>query len=129
MFPTTPTRTILIVCKLLDHQIWKQKNLFRQKSMLILGAIHAKHSTSGNRTRGICVTGRYVPNYTNADDNDRKTHLLFAKIICSVDHLRGARVVSPLIIPHNPRNSSWRRGCITVAHLFERVCKRNGSVF
>ena len=25
------------------------------------------HSTSGNRTRGVCVTGRNVTNYTNAD--------------------------------------------------------------
>ena len=26
-----------------------------------------KYSTSGNRTRGVCVTGRNVTNYTNAD--------------------------------------------------------------
>ena len=30
-----------------------------------------KNSTSGNRTRGVCVTGRNVTNYTNADSLQR----------------------------------------------------------
>ena len=33
----------------------------------ISGIIRGKNSTSGNRTRGVCVTGRNVTNYTNTD--------------------------------------------------------------
>ncbi len=49
-----------------------------------------KNSTSGNRTRGVCVTGRNVTNYTNADveasSEDRTRDLALTKrMLCQTE--------------------------------------------
>ena len=46
-----------------------------------------KDSTSGNRTRGVCVTGRNVTNYTNADKPPTRFELVTFRLLseCSAN--------------------------------------------
>ena len=47
----------------------------------------SKNSTSGNRTRGVCVTGRNVTNYTNADKPPTRFELVTFRLLseCSAN--------------------------------------------
>ena len=60
-------------------------------------------STSGNRTRGICVTGRDVTNYTNADwkaPNEVRTRdlTLTKRMLCQLSYKGGVSVLG--LFPH-----------------------------
>ena len=54
--------------KIVAHLIKKiEKFISMVLTLKTASGLQKKISTSGNRTRGVCVTGRNVTNYTNTD--------------------------------------------------------------